>query len=539
LLVKVYGRDAYDTQLLEKVRRTVLYHDDGPRARLTRGEAVEHEALFTLLAAQAGVLTRPVIAVGLSSADDAILVLGDDLERIGSIPAGEQGDDQLRAAWAALAALAAAGIVHHRLGPASLLTDGSRVGLADFGRATTARNETSVRADRAQLLAVTAALAGVERAVAAAIRALGADEFAATLPLLQPAGLSPELRRALRERQIDVDELREAAAAAVGVEAPKPLQLRRVTWWTIAQLALLAFAVSAVIGGLSGLDYTELWASVSDASWGWLAVGFVVAQLPRLTQAMSTQGSVPISLPFVPVYAMQLATGYLNLALPSNLARMAINIRFFQRHGVPPATAVTGGAIDSFASTVVQVLLLGCLLLFTSSSLPIDLEKPRGPGTTALIVIVVLALAGLVVLAAMPRVRTAVIERLRQWWPEVKATLRGLRAGNKLGLVIGASLATELLFALALGIVANAFGFDASFTDLLLINMSVSLLASVLPVPGGIGIVEFGITVGLSALGMAEEAALATAVVYRLSTFYIPPIWGFFAMRWLQRSGHL
>ena len=40
---------------------------------------------------------------------------------------------------------------------------------------------------------------------------------------------------------------------------------------------------------------------------------------------------VAADLPFGPVYIMQLATGYMNLALPSSLARMAINIRFFQR----------------------------------------------------------------------------------------------------------------------------------------------------------------------------------------------------------------
>ncbi len=54
LLVKVYGRDAYDTQLLEKVWRTALYADDGPRLRRSRIEAVEHEALVTLLAAPRG-----------------------------------------------------------------------------------------------------------------------------------------------------------------------------------------------------------------------------------------------------------------------------------------------------------------------------------------------------------------------------------------------------------------------------------------------------------------------------------------------------
>ena len=276
-----------------------------------------------------------------------------------------------------------------------------------------------------------------------------------------------------------------------------------------------------------------------DASWGWIAAGFVLAQTPRLTQSLSTLGSVPARIPFLPVYAMQLATGYLNLALPSNLARMAINIRFFQRHGVPPATAVTAGMIDSFVSTVMQAILLAALLLFSEASLDLGLDTPSGPPTRALLAVVAIGVGLVAVVVLVRRLRRAISERVRRWWPDVRETLAALRAGNKLGLLLGGSLATELLFAVSLGIFANAFGYDISLADLLLINISVSLLATFVPVPGGIGVTEFGLTVGLTAAGMQEEAALAAVVLYRLATFYVPPVWGFFAMRWLQRNAHL
>ena len=84
----------------------------------------------------------------------------------------------------------------------------------------------------------------------------------------------------------------------MGVEAPQLVRLRRVTWWTAAQLGLLALAVSTVVGALSGLDYEELGSILQDASWGWIAFGLLAAQLPRVTQAISTLGSVTASLPF-------------------------------------------------------------------------------------------------------------------------------------------------------------------------------------------------------------------------------------------------
>ncbi len=139
---------------------------------------------------------------------------------------------------------------------------------------------------------------------------------------------------------------------------------------------------------------------------------------------------------------MQLATGYLNLALPSNLARMAINIRFFQRQGIAPATAVTAGAIDSFASTVIQAVLLVVLLVFSASSLDLDLETPSGAARPrALVIVVGIVVAAMVALWLVRRLRETIVERVRRWWPDVRATLGSLRAGHKLGLLLGGSLA--------------------------------------------------------------------------------------------------
>lgn len=72
-----------------------------------------------------------------------------------------------------------------------------------------------------------------------------------------------------------------------------------------------------------------------------------------------------------------------------------------------------------------------------------------------------------------------------------------------------------------------------------MINISVSLLSSVVPVPGGIGVAEFGLVVGLTSAGLPAETALAAALLYRFATFYLPPVWGFVALQWLQRNRYL
>ena len=206
-------------------------------------------------------------------------------------------------------------------------------------------------------------------------------------------------------------------------------------------------------------------------------------------------------MPFGPVYAMQLATGYMNVALPSNLARMAVNIRFFQRQGLTAPTAVASGVIDSFAGTIVQALLLGVLLIFSESSLPLELPRPGGGSLVLLWVLVAALVACVLVVVLVRRLRDAIVERVRRWWPDVRASLVALRASHKLGLLLLGSLATELLFAIALGLFARAFG--AHVPDRAAGDQHQRLAAgSFIPVPGGIGVAEFGLTIGLTSAGM-------------------------------------
>ena len=40
-------------------------------------------------------------------------------------------------------------------------------------------------------------------------------------------------------------------------------------------------------------------------------------------------------------------------------------------------------------------------------------------------------------------------------------------------------------------------------------------------------------------VSIPEAAATSTALAFRLVTFYLPPLWGGFAMRWMKQQSHL
>ena len=108
----------------------------------------------------------------------------------------------------------------------------------------------------------------------------------------------------------------------------------------------------------------------------------IVAQLPRVTQAIATRASVPVQVPLGPVYMLQLANSYMNLAVPTSLASIAVGVRFMQRQGVPLAAAVTSGTINTLANNIVQGVMLVALLLFSGATLNLDIGTPSASGAT-------------------------------------------------------------------------------------------------------------------------------------------------------------
>lgn len=542
LIAKIHGRDAHDAALISTLWRRVWRRDAGEPIRLGRRQQVEHEALMTLFVAQAEIPTDRVVTVGVTSADDAVLVLRRPGH--GLTESSAPFDPALATAiWDLVGRLHDADVTHGRLDAANLLVveDQPTLGVVGLRGTNLAAGEAARRADHVQALVTTALLSDVDTAVHAARRALGTDGVAAVLPFVQRSILTPAQRRAVRDSQIDLDDLRIRLATSAGMDPPELIELRRMTVGSAVRVLLPAIALFVLVSAASGLDVAELRAALGDASWPLVAVGVVLTQLPRLTQAVSTLGASPVPLPLGPVYALQLAMAYIGLALPSTAARVGVNIRFFQRHGVPPGSALAAGALDGLGGFVVQALILGTILLVGSATLDLDLDVGRtlDEATGLLVAVVLLVLAAIGVVAGVGRLRRFVLGWARQLWSEALSALSGLRSPRRLALLFGGSLATEVLFAVALGVFVRSLGFDIGLGELLLVNIGVALLAGLMPIPGGIGVAEGGLALGLVQAGMPDEQAIAAVLLYRLSSFYLPPIWGFVALRWLERNEHL
>jgi len=557
LLVKVYGRDAWDGQLLAAAWSALWYRGDTPHLVLGRRQQVEHEAFVTLLAERAGVSVLPVVAAGMASEQDALLVTEATGRPLRALGPGEIDDELLERIWGNAARLHALGVAHRRLDASRIVVQPDKTpAFGDLGGAEVAADDADIAADRAQVLVATALAAGPGRAASAALAALGADALQQVLPLLQPAAVERQTRHAIDGQNWDLEDLRTACADAAGLELPKLARLRRVSLRSIGVVLLVALVAYAVISALANVGLANLLDEFKAADLAWLAVALALSPVVPVAQAVATLGASFRPLRFGPVLMLQYAIQFVALALPSSAARLALDIRFFGRNGIEGGAAISIGVIASVCGFVVQVLLIVVISLSGLASLDLGGSgasstastggSSSSEGSPLLVLTAALVVAGVLVTLAVPRYRRVVTQAV----PRYRAMLRSqassaatalgvLRSPPKVAMIFAGNLGAQLLQAVILGLCLRAFGHHATMAQLLLVNTLASLFAGFMPVPGGMGVAEAAYTAGLVALGVPNAPAMSTAITFRMVTYYLPPVWGAFAMRWLRQHAYL
>ena len=295
--------------------------------------------------------------------------------------------------------------------------------------------------------------------------ALGPDGLAAVLPFVQLTALTPRQRTLVRAAGVDLDELRDRAAALAGVEAPELQQLRRVTWRSVLQVGAAGRGVPGPgLGSRRASTSRTCGRSSATPTWWFVVVGFVLAQMPRLAQAVSTLGASPVA-GCRSGRCTRCSWRRPTSAWPCRPARRA-----------SPSTSASSSATACRRARPLAVGALDGRRRLRRAGRPAR-RHPR-------------AHAGLA--RARPRQRAcrpASSAWWRSWWPSASAAhrrraagravvaaprssagsrrlaaeafgaARGLRSPRRLGMLFGGNLASEVLFAAALGAFARALGY--------------------------------------------------------------------------------
>jgi len=537
--LSVYGRDASDARVLAKLWRFCLYRDSGPTLILDRLQQVEHEAYLTLIAGRAGVLVPDVLAAGrFGPSRDAALVTGLPDGPALSEAGDGLADGTLDEILLAVLRLRQAGIAHGALGGDTIIVSGQGACIRDFRRASAAAPASRLDSDLAAALGAMAVRAGAERTGAAAARVLDPGTARGALVHLQRSALDPGTVAALKQRKDLLPRLREAVASEAGIDVPELAELKRISWANLLFAVGSLIGIWLIIGVLS--DAGSSLDAIKGASWGWVALAFVFAELPVVAEGWALLGAAVGQIPFGRCVALETSNTFTAL-VGGDVAVFALRVRFFQRQGYEAEAAVSAGAIATTASWTVKSLLFLIAIPFAAGSFHAPSSSGGNQAAVWIILAVILA-AGIAValIALVPRLRRLVSRQVRPHllniWANVKIIATEPR---KIVYVLAGSTLAQLLVILALGASLHAVGEHASIATLITVNTLAAIVGGAVPVPGGLGVVEAGLIAGLTSAGIPQEQAVAAVLIERFFTAYLPPVWGWATLAWMRRREYV
>jgi len=468
----------------------------------------------------------PGVEAGAQDAGDALAApLADRLDRA-----------LLADIWRQVEALHGERIAHRNLGLASVwVTSDGRAVLRDFDGAAIAASDRDLALDRAQLLVSTALVIGASAAVDAAVEVVGAPAVVTAVPYLQPLALPPPTRKAWRSNKAVLDGLRSAIAQAAGVE-PVPLaRLDRIPPRTAVSLAAFAAAIYFLLPQLANFDETV--DAASRANWWWLIPMIAGAFATMAFAALAFVASVPDPIPYLPALRMQFASSFVSRIAPANTGALAVGVRFLQRSGLEPGPAAAAVGLCALAGLIVHLSLTAAFLAWVGTS-DVGFSLPRAD-VLFIVIAVALSASGLVV-GLVPAVRRRVLPPLVVQVRTAASSLADVLTDpwRVISLITG-SMGITSSFIITLAAAVAAFGGDVSFPEIGAAYLVAAALGSAAPTPGGLGAVEIALVAALSGYGMDRPSAVSAVLTFRLVTFWLPMLPGWFTFQLMQRRDEL
>lgn len=494
--------------------------------------SLDHAALVAYAAEAAGAPEPRLLLTSEIGPDSCLLAYqfidGETFAEVAALT-----DAELEAAWRAVRTLHEHQIAHRSLDADHLLraTDGS-IWLLGGRSGAVAASDVARRIDLSMLLCTLAMLTSVERSVASGIKVMGIEGLARALPTLQPVALGSPTRRALRKHKGLLVRLRDALVEMRPGADVEQIQLERIRPRTLIMIVLGSIAGYVLLSQLAQVDLVAL---IANAQWSWLGIGLLLSLVTYVGAAWSLSGFVPERLKLTRTIQAQVAGDFATLVSPPTLGAIAINVRYLQKSGLHPALAAASVGVSQVMAFVVHIVLLLGFGIAAGTQADFTFDPPRA-AVIGVAAVAVLALA----LLAIPAVRRLITSRVGPLLREVGPRLVTV-AQRPFKLLEGVG-GMVLLNAAYIGVLyacVEAFGESMNIAVVAVVYLAGATIGQAAPTPGGLGAVEAALAAGLTAGGLDAGIAVSAVLLYRLITFWLPTLPGYWAFTNLTRKGLL
>ena len=488
----------------------------------------ERSSFTTLQALRAGVFTQEPIAI--ASANDSIIMVLSALPPTTPLTElGERASDEvLDRAWEQLRYAHTRGISHRALTPEAVVVDASSdVWLLDWDSGEVATTELNQSIDIAQMLVLTALAVGPQRALEAGRRCVGDETLIACAPVIQKPVLPASVNQMLRRSDL-LSDLRAALVGDSEAESAPTADLQRFRPRTILTIAVAFIAVFVVV---SSLNFNDLVSTMKSANPWWMAASAALACLIWVGSAVPLMALSPEKLRFGDTLIAQVAASIITVIAPAGVGPAALNLRYLRKRRVPTAAAVTTVTLMQISQALITIILLLLVMVSAGSSLSVSLPY----GTILAVVAVVMLAVGVIV--AVPKVRRWIWAKIEPTWQQVYPRLLWIIGQpRRLAAVVAGNLLMNIGYVGAFWTAMVAMGGSLNFSTVAITYLTANAAGSFIPSPGGIGTVETALTSGLTVAGVSSSVAIATALLYRLVTFYGRIPFGWLAMKYMEKK---
>jgi uncharacterized membrane protein YbhN (UPF0104 family)/tRNA A-37 threonylcarbamoyl transferase component Bud32 len=525
--------DERDADLLDRAYRGLRFQASEVDARYsTLKRRIEHEALVLTLAERHGVRVPSVVHLGATARGSVFLVTTVPPTR--AITEDDLRDPEIvQSLWRQVLDLHQAGVAHRRLAMQAWSVDAEgATWLADFDGAQTVPSERELARDVAELLTETAAVIGPHDAVAAAVTAMGADRVAPALRMLQPLALPPPTRARAKAIPGLLDQLRDEVNAATGEPGLQLEDLERIKPRTVLVIGASTLAFYSLLPQLANLGDTV--DSFRSAEFQWIAAALLASAVTYVFAAVAFQGAVSDGLPFAPNVRLQVASSFTSLVGPAGAGGFALKGRFLQRVGVGGPEAAASVAVSAVAGLAVHATLLVGFILWSGQSGVGGFSLPDSD-TILLVLAIVLAVIG-ILLAIGPVRQKLLMPLLRGVKTGLSQIGQVFRSPARVAELFGGSAGLTITYVIAMVCCVQAFGGGLSFAQIGAAYLVAVALATLAPTPGGLGALESALIAALTGFGLSSGAAVSSVLTFRLLTFWLPVLPGWFSLNWMQRN---
>jgi undecaprenyl-diphosphatase len=298
--------------------------------------------------------------------------------------------------------------------------------------------------------------------------------------------------------------------------------------------AIAALVLLATHGGLivQSVDVAV------EAQLGWLALAIVTAVATVPASALCIAGASGQTLPLGRTTAMELAGTFLNRIAPAGLGRAAIAVRFLIGHGLTAERAVSAVAIGSVVSAVAH---FGAALMAWALVARAGVKLPHLITTQTLLIagaVIVAVATALVAVAKLGRGRlcNGAKTRARDLGRDLARLATDPGASARL---VGGACAVHLAYLICFVVSLRAAGIHISPAVAALAYFAGTAVADLAPTPGGLGPAEVALAGAVVTVGVKSDLALAGVLIYRLATYWMLSIAGYFSWMALRRKGVL